>query len=232
MKIGTKFVLGALAALIVVIPNLALARNHNPGVMPINSHAFGKSYGVWGQEFAQWIYHFSLEDWPLFQDNGEVDCGNAQSGKVWFLYGALDNGVVRSCTIPPGKALFIAVNSVLSFAPEFGATEEDVRDDANTDVENISSLEVEVDGIRLKNLYGYRASSPEGGFVFSIEEGSVLTEFGFAPGDREPAVIDGYHILLPPLSAGQHTIYWASSGELQDGSSYSYDMTWEITVSN
>jgi hypothetical protein len=232
MKIGTKFVLGALAVLMVVIPNLAVARNHNPGVMPINSHAFGKSYGVWGQEFAQWIYHFSLADFPLFQGSDEVDCGNAQSGKVWFLYGALENNVVRSCTIPPGKALFIAVNTVLSFAPEFGETEEDVREDANRDLEGVEFLEVEIDGVPLKALYSYRATSPEGGFVFSIEDGSILAEFGFPVGDRAPAIIDGYHILLPPLSAGQHTIYWASSGVYQDGSPYSYDITWEITVSN
>ena len=224
--------LGALAMLMVVTPNLAVARNHNPGVMPINSHAFGKSYGVWGQEFAQWIYHFSFADFPLFQDSGEVDCGNAQSGKVWFLYGTFGEGVMRSCTIPPGKALFIAVNTVLSFAPDFGDTEEDVREDAHRDLAGIESMEVEVDGVPLKKLYSYRATSPEGGFVFSIEEGSVLNEIGFEAGDREPAIIDGYHILLPPLSAGQHTIYWASSGVNQYGEDYSYDITWEITVSN
>ena len=139
---------------------------------------------------------------------------------------------MRSCTIPPGKALFIAVNTVLSFAPEFGETEEEIREDAKKDLEGVESIEVEIDGVPLTDLYSYRATSPDGGFVFTIEDGSILAELGFPPGGREPAIINGYHILLPPLSAGQHTIYWASSGELQDGSFYSYDMTWEITVDN
>ena len=192
MKSGTTFVLGALAMLVAGNPNLALARNPNPGVMPINSYAFGKSYGAWAQEFADWTFQFSLADYPLFQLSGEVDCGYAQSGKVWFLYGALEDGVERFCTIPSGKSLLVSVNSVTSFAPEFGDTEDDLREDASKDLEGVRWLEMSIDGVPLKGLYSYRASSPEGGFVLHIQKDSILNELGLDDGVL-PAVIRGFH---------------------------------------
>jgi len=91
-------------------------------------------------------------------------------------------------------------------------------------------LEAMIDGVPLDDLFSYRASSPEGGFVFKIAEGTVLAEFGFPVGDYEPAIVDGYWLLLPPLSAGEHTMQWSSSGEFQDGSPYSYSVTWNLLV--
>lgn len=233
MKTMATVVLGTMALLLASYSNLAGARNLNPGVMPINSHPFGKSYGVWGQEFSNWVFSFSLADYPLFQGDGEVDCGNAQAGKVWFLYGALTDGVQRSCTIPPGTALFISVNSTTSFAPIFGETEQEIRDDAGRDLAGVQTLEASVDGVPLKDLWSYRASSPPGGFVFTIEDGSILNDpdvYGLPAGDYYPAIADGYYLMLPPLSRGPHTIAWTSSGHYQDGTPYSYSITWDLTV--
>ena len=42
-----------------------------------------------------------------------------------------------------------------------------------------------------------------------------------------PAVDSGYYVLLPPLSAGQHTIHWAGSITFF---SLSLDVTYNITV--
>lgn len=233
-KVG-KTVFSALVLLVAGYSQTAGAGNPNPGVMPINSHAFGKSYGVWGQEFDQWLFQFSLAEFPLFQGSEEVDCGKDQKGKVWFLYGALSDGVERSCTIPNGKALFISVNSVLSWDPDFGVGEDEVRDDAKRDLDGtdttagVQTLEVVIDGVPLNDPFSYRASSPEGGFVLTIAEGTILNELGFEAGDRDPAIVDGYWLLLPPLSTGEHTIEWASTGESQAGA-YSYSIRWDLTV--
>jgi hypothetical protein len=231
MKKITTAMLAALALFVALFSAVAEARNLNPGVMPINSHSFGKSYGVWGGEFSSWIWSFSPEEFPLDQPDGNVDCGNGQSGKVWFLYGAFTEGVHRACTIPPGKALFISVNSVLSMVPLFGTTEEEIRADAAAYLDGVETLEVSVDGVPINDPWSYRASSPEGGFVFTIREGSILDlSYGLPPGDYYPAIVDGYFIMLPPLSRGQHTVQWASSGVYQDGTPYSYSMTWDLTI--
>lgn len=221
---------------VVSYPQVVEARGADPGVLPIQSHAFGKSYGEWGQEFSNWLIQFSVEDFPLFQGSGEQDCSIGQNGKVWFLHGVLDGAVERSCTIPQGKGIFISVNSVTSFVPAFGNSEEEVRADAKRDLDGtsttigVATLEVYIDGVPVSDPFSYRADSPEGGFVLVIEEGTILNQLGFDAGEYEPAIVDGYWVLLRPLSVGDHTIRWLSSGQFQDGTFYNYDATWHLTV--
>lgn len=228
MKMMTKFMLGALLLLVAGYSQMAVAGNPNPGVMPINSHAFGKSYGVWGEEFVQWLFSFSLDDLPLFQPDGPANCGDGQTGKVWFLYGGLGGPVTRSCTIPTGKSLFIAVNSAVSYAPDFGNTEEELRADAASDIDAVdpATTFVWIDGLPLNDVLSYRASSPEGGFLFDVPAGSTAEALGI-PADAL-SVVDGYWILLPPLSKGDHAIRWSSSFVGDPDSAY--DVTWDITV--
>lgn len=228
MKLYTKFILGALISLVVSYSSMIAASG---AVLPIQSKAFGKSYGVWGQEFSQWLFNYSLADYPLFQPGGDADCGNNQSGKVWFLYGALEDGVERNCTIPSNKALFISVNSTTSFVPFFGDTEEAIREDADRDMMGVDSLIFTIDEVPI-DAYSYRTSSPDGGFVLTVTEGSILTALGVPAGDYDPAVVDGYYIMLPPLSEGEHTVHWSSSGVYQDGTPYSYSVTWNLTVTD
>lgn len=232
MKIITKFIICAVMPLVVSYSQTTAANDTDLGVMPIQSDAFGKSYGEWGEKMAQWLFQFSLEEYPLFQPSGDADCVARQNGKVWFLYGALEDGIERYCTIPPGKALFITVNSTVSFVPEFGGTEEEIREDAARDLAGITSLEVMIDGVPLENPYSYQATSPDGGFVLTIEEDTILSQLGYPAGDRDPTIVDGYYIMLRPLSVGEHEIQWYSSGLAQDGSYYSYGVTWHLTVSN
>jgi hypothetical protein len=70
-----------------------------------------------------------------------------------------------------------SIYSTISFAPFFGNSEEEVRADAARDVALNDSISVILDGVSLKNLNTYRASSPEGGFVLSAPEGSFLADF-------------------------------------------------------
>ncbi len=238
MKWKSKLVFGVLLLLTASYTQLVAAGNPNPRVLPINSYPYGMSYGIWGQEFSNWLYHFSLAEFPLFQGD-DLDCATAQSGQVWFLAGVLGGpgvAVTRSCTVPPGKALFISVNSVVSFAPLFGETEQDVRDDASRDLDGtatttgVEELYIWVDGVELDNAFGYRASSPEGGYILSVEEGTILAEIGIPVDDYAPAIVDGYWVMLAPLSAGEHTVQWRSTGQNQYGETYDYTVTWNLTV--
>lgn len=232
---NTKFIIVILMLLVAGFSQMAVAGNPNPGVMPINSHPYGKSYGVWGQEFNTWLWQFTEEEFPMLQGDGPVDCTIGQRGKVWFLYGTFGGVVERSCTIPHGKALFIGLNGIISFVPEFGNNEEEIREDAKRDLDGtdtnvgVETLSVEIDGAELKKPFSYRADSPEGGFVLTVEEGTFISDFGVALGDHDPAIVDGYWLMLRPLSAGEHTIEWSSSGEYQC-CPFDYSVTWHITV--
>ena len=119
------------------------------------------------------------------------------------------------CRIPAGRGIFFPLFSNISFAPEFLATPPcedlagevdqircDVTDD--TPIAPNVGLEVVLDGAPVADLFGYRVQSPPGGFTFAL--GPLFEVFGFEPGDRFPAVVDGYWILLRPPSPGAHTL--------------------------
>lgn len=228
MKFNTKFLVSLLALILAGYAQIAAAANSvAEPVFPIESHPYGKSYGAWGQEFVQWLFKYDLDTIPSLQPSGDVDCGKDQTGKVWFLYGVFVGSVVRNCDVPVGTAFFLSVNSSVSWVPVWGDTEEEIRADAASDLAATVSMEAAIDGVSLDPL-AYRDSSPAGGFVLSIAEGSILNQFGYDAGDFYPAIVDGYWLMVPPLSVGPHTIYYNTcyGGE----EPYCYDVTWNLTV--
>src|SRR5450759_3973808 len=84
-------------------------------VIAPSSVAYGRTYSEWSAAWEQWSYSIPVAQHPLF-DNG--DCSVGQSGPVWFLGGKFcanntpncgTNNVVRSCSVPGKKALYIPV---------------------------------------------------------------------------------------------------------------------------
>jgi hypothetical protein len=136
-----------------------------------------------------------------------------------FLTGTFEGIAERTCEIPAGKAFFLNLGgSAVSFAPEFPAADdpcsqlattlERVRCDVNNDVPVAPGLsfEVTVDGEPVTDLFAFRAQSQPGGFTLRVPNPSFLTDLGLAPGDRFPAVADGYFLYLKPLAPGNHAL--------------------------
>lgn len=155
---------------------------------------------------------------PALDPDGSF-CDLNQHGKVWFLASTFGGVVDRTCEVPAGKAIFLSLGGVfVSFAPEFPAADdpcsqmatdlEKVRCDVNDDVPVAPavSFTVTLDGEPVEDLLAYRAQSPPGGFTLKVPDPSFLTDLGLDPGDRSPAVADGYFLLLKPLSPGEHTL--------------------------
>lgn len=109
-----------LAAAIVVLLGVMVAptawgQNPGPKVIAPDSVAYGRTYGEWSAAWEQWADSIPVANHPLF-DNG--DCSVGQSGNVWFLGGKFCannatncgyNNVVRSCSLPAGKALYFPI---------------------------------------------------------------------------------------------------------------------------
>ena len=123
--------------------------------------------------------------------------------------------------MPAGKGIFFPIFSFVSFAPEFLNTPpcqvltealDQIRCDVTDDVPIAPKvgLKVLLDGEPVADLFAYRVQSEPGGFIFVIAPGSPFTAFGIAPGPREPAVADGYWILLKPPSSGRHTVSFSA----------------------
>jgi hypothetical protein len=192
----------------------------NPGILPVGSEFFGRSYGEWSAAWWQWAYGIPVPANPLFDETGAL-CRTGQSGTVWFLAGVFNasgTAVRNDCVIPIGKALFVPIlNGECSNVEGNGSTEAEWRACAAAQMDLASDLSADIDGTPIRNVAQYRVQSPRA-FGLTLPDDNILQLFGFtAPaGGCFPAgsgctpyrsVADGYYLLLAPPSAGAHTVH-------------------------
>lgn len=189
-------------ALLGSAPAAAERNNNNPGVIPNVASPLGTSYGEWGAAWWQWAAAIPAGMNPILDETGEY-CAVGQSDRVWFLAGTAGlTGVQRTCTVPAGKMLFFPIINVALWPPDC-VEEEDCRELVTGIMDLVDVLEVTVDGVPLQDLEQYRADSAP----FTIEVADGLQDFGFGePGVFQPAVSDGFWVMLAPLSPGLHEI--------------------------
>ena len=219
----------------VVGPAVALAQGeNNPGIMPPQSHAFGKSLGEWSAEWWKWALSIPSKRSPLIDPTG-ANCAEGQSGKVWFLAGTFtttdtpSGDVVgtasRACSIPTGKAVLIPIiNAECSTIEGNGTTEAELRSCARGLIDGVTTLNAEVDGKTITNPRQYRATSPL--FTFILPPNDIL---GKGPGSS-PSVSDGFYLLLAPLSVGRHTIHVHGEAPISPQSRFILDVSYTLTV--
>lgn len=197
----------ALAVLALGPASAVRAGSGKPQVYPPQAHPFGHSYGEWEVRFYQWWAAIPATQNPLTDVTGEY-CALGQSGPVWYLVINSGSGsVVRTCTVPAGKALFVAASGAAecSTAEGNGDTFETLRSCAKGYIDQVTEATVTVDGIRFTNLLTrYRFSTP----LFSLKypADNVLGPPPPAGPGTTKSVGDGIFLMLAPLAAGQHTI--------------------------
>src|SRR6266571_8232099 len=232
----------ALVLLLQATPALA-AKNPNPGVLPPNSHPFGKTYGEWNDGLWQWFFSVPASKSPGLATNGALDCSVGQSGNVWFLAGPFltSGSFTRSCTVPVGKALLIPlINSWVDNVCNNGQppnpppfTVDQLRAFAASGVIPPANLHASIDGNPVTNLESYRAISPVFSYTLLPSPDNLIdAAFGVSlPGlcwpslTVTPAVADGFYIMLTPLPAGSHRINFGGSGP-----GITLDVTYNLTV--
>ena len=200
---------GALLAVALTAPLAAAAPNPNPGILPPQARAHGKTYGEWAAVWWQWALSIPEAENPVADTTGEF-CDVGQTGPVWFLAWSFGSSVEKSCAIPAGKSIFTPVynwifgSGVFDCEPTVPGVTCDVevlRQSAAQNTEAAELLEATIDGVPVQNLRDYRAASPP--FPVSFPEGAV---FGIPPGTHFPHISDGYWLMLAPLPVGKHEI--------------------------
>ncbi len=179
---------------------------HNSFAFAPSAHPHGHSQEVWSARWWTWNMELPVTDHPgTPTPNFDVSAG--QSGKVWFLAAPFDDGspesTQRSCTIPRGKSLFVALVNGEWSSLEGYLTEQEQRDAAVLQADHIvpSSLFCTLDGEALDDPSDYRFESPQ----FSFD---APTPWIFGPtGGPATAVADGYFVFLKKLHPGQHTLH-------------------------
>jgi len=216
----------------------AVAQSLGPKVIKPDSVAFGRTYSEWSAAWQQWALSIPVAHHPLF-DNG--DCSVGQSGPVWFLGGKFcaintpgcgTNNVVRSCSVPRGKALYIPIMnaewSVLEMNdPKFQIA--DLRSNAAINMDGAADLTFEIDGAAIPHLQDrFRVQSTA--FVFTLPDDNLFNAVGEGPytgGSYFPGVDDGVYVMLAPLPAGPHTIHFHGSFPVWQ---FTLDITYYLTV--
>jgi hypothetical protein len=171
----------------------------------IDTKQYNLSYGEWTARWWQWVLSTPEDRNPSADETG-VNCGEGQSGPVWFLAGTFGGLNVRNCDIPANKSiLFPVINGECSYAeyPDL-RTESELRSCAVSSNDAVSELMVTIDGqaINESQIRSYRVQSPL--FNLTLPENNI---FGL-PASTTQAVSDGFWVFLPPLGPGQHEIHF------------------------
>jgi hypothetical protein len=227
--------IGALALMLALATNLALAgsANPNPRVLPPGSTPNDLSYGAWSDAWWTWALSIPADTNPMLDTTGQYGA-LGQSGPVWFLAGVgfgIGPTVERSLAVPPGKALFFPlVNYVWVNTPEYGDPEWSPEQEAyargiiGAAIDTAQNLTCQVDGKEITDLMAYRCQTPAGGAeMVTMPDGNV---FGIPAGTYGPMVTDGYYLMLTPLTPGEHTIHFTAGL----GESVPMDVTYHLTV--
>lgn len=178
----------------------------------------GQNYGEWSAAWWQWAFSIPAAENPL-EAQGAIDCAVHQSGAVWFLAGATAGVTAeRSCSVPEGKNLFFPVlNLVFVNLPGETFTVEEKRDQLDRILNDTDpgpfadfglpgtrtcGLFATIDGLSVTRFVSQaRTQSPA--FPFDTGDGPA----GFPPGVFDPeAISDGFWIMLPSLTPGEHTV--------------------------
>ena len=213
-------------------PGARLALDVRP--LPPESHPYGASYGTWGARWWQWALSAPFGADPITDPDGS-HCDVGQSGPVWFLAGNFGGATVRSCTVPAGAALFFPiVNFYANYPcpPEFGfepapgqSLEDFLRGFVTGVIDGAANMAVEVDGVSLGDVSSFRGTSDL--FLLDIDPSWGAAD-PCVTGAPQPAVVDGFWIMLAPLSPGAHTLHF--HGELPDFGGFMVDVTYNLTV--
>src|SRR5262245_31575568 len=235
-----------LVALLLLAAPMAEAANPNPGVLPPHSEAFGKTYAEWSVRWWRWLLSQPSDSNPTFDTSG-IDCANEQSGPVWFLAGTPGTPetppVTRACDVPVGKAVLFPIINYENdfpcpdptFKPDPGQSLRDFLTNGTASiagardvVDGVTFLQVTVDGVPLTSLFDYRATSDL--FRFTGDPSLTATFDACITGSSQPAVSDGFWIMLTSLPPGSHTIHFKAAFTAGPFKGFTQDVTYVLTV--
>ena len=199
----------------------------NPGVLPPQSNAYGKTSAEWGAAWWQWALSLPVDVNPWFDETGDM-IANGQSGHVWFLTGVVNTSgmAVRSATVPAGKALFFPVLNAECSSLEvnsqwYGGNEAELRTCVVQGNPLGPGAFAEIDGVPVMHIEKYYALTPM--YIFSVPENNALGVPGPATGI---SMSHGYWLMLAPLSVGTHVIHFGGG----DPAVFALDITYILTV--
>lgn len=232
-------ILIALLAPVSLASGQAAVAKNGAHVMPPDSHPAGNSYAEWSAVWWRWVADIPVSRSPINDPGGPESqiCtdGEGQSGNVWFLAGSAGNPVgtviTRYCTIPSGKFVFFPIiNSQCgNFVERTDDTEAMKRARCAVNINQVRLLQADIDGEAVRgDLADFRFQSPYVTDWFAGPE----NRYGYPVGANYQFVSDGYWLMIPPLSVGEHTIQYRGLRVRADNTTFNTEVRYHLTVAS
>jgi hypothetical protein len=162
-------------------------------------------YDQYVEEYWIWAFNQPAEVNPLL--GNAPSCGESETGKVAFLSGTfLDGPEERSCDVDRGQWLYLSILSSSYIAFESDPADSKTYDAMLSYVSCATDAKasVTVDG---KTFDASKSYTKTGLYDFPVAEGGLLEEL-LAGENTDGAITAGIHVMVPPLSPGEHTVSW------------------------
>ena len=195
---------------------------------------FGKTYGEWSAEWVKWATASKAA--AIIDTSGKFCSVNQPKSGVWFLAGTFGGSAQRTCTIPPNRRLFYPlVESAWVDCP--GTADEDLTDaEVRTimagSLDLAGELTSTVDGVAVAGLQMLTARVQSPKFTSIIPRHYTLD--GCTPhlpaGKSGRQIVDGYWVMLPPLSSGHHELTLHGSIIYNLSRLFETEATYHLTV--
>ena len=196
------------------------------GVYPPGSIMFGKTYSEWSGAFFQYYFSLPSTNNPFHYDSAHplVPLGTARSGPVWFVHGYRNESGTfsRNDTIPGGTSLLLVPLDLYDDNtdcpnPDHYTPAQLLAFDAPY-VNGATNMFMKVDGVsvadisnvlttpyRVQTIYNYTAPALNN-MIYADAGLTCYQNYSNLPYNVTNAVGDGVVLMVPPLSAGSHTI--------------------------
>jgi hypothetical protein len=184
-----------------------------------NTRPFGTTMGDWSARWWRWELSIPASMNPGLDPSGAFCDQGQPTSEAWYLASVFAFGsVTRSCSIPKGRAVIVALSTILNdypcpdpnFQPAPGQSLGDfLRIGARQFEDAVNVLNLSVDGRNIDGLFNYRFESP----LFQFRGDPSLTS-AIDPcitGQEQPGVSDGYFVMLKPLTPGAHIVHFGAA---------------------
>jgi len=215
--------------------------SHHSLVFPKTARPYGADMTTWAERAVQWIYAQPYEQNPAFDQTG-VHCAMGQQGPVWFIPPIfvppgtprpIIQDASRTCTIPAHKPILLDIGALTlpypcpdeSFAPAPGQSLYDfLIDIAGPIMDSVDFLEVTIDGRDIPDVLSYRFGSDD---LFQLTGHPSLQSRldDCITGHPQPAVTDGFFMMIKPLASGVHRVVVHGTNTFGDDRTYTYHLT-------
>jgi hypothetical protein len=200
--------------------------------LPPDGTAYGMRLSDWATAYVQWFVSIPVSASPtLGRDATGERAGVGQRTPVWFLPPYLiGSSGSRTFTIPDGQAVLVAPAFALNGdAPGVAAEAELLDPDPTSYLEQISLLEVSLDGAKVSDIQPHRVKTPL--FTIALTSENIL-DFPVTDGKdgRLAAAAEGYWFLYPPLPPGNHVLTIRQEGRNPFNNNQAYQTEWTFNL--